>query len=31
VFKVISNDHLLAVAEAVSRVTSRVLRGFNHP
>lgn len=30
-FKVIAHGHLLAVAEAVSRVTARVLRGFNHP
>lgn len=29
-FKVIADGHLLAVAEAVSRVTARVLRGFNH-
>ena len=31
IFKVIANGHLLAVAEAVSRVTARLLRGFNHP
>jgi tRNA pseudouridine55 synthase len=30
-FKVIANGHLLAVAEVVSRVTARVLRGFNYP
>jgi len=30
-FKVIADGHLLAVAEAVSRATARVLRGFNHP
>ena len=30
-FKVIANGHLLAVAEAVTAVTCRVLRGFNHP
>jgi tRNA pseudouridine55 synthase len=29
-FKVIANGHLLAVAEVVSRVTARMLRGFNH-
>jgi tRNA pseudouridine55 synthase len=31
IFKVIADGHLLAVAETVSRVTARVLRGFNHP
>jgi tRNA pseudouridine55 synthase len=30
-FKVIADGHLLAVAESISRVTARVLRGFNHP
>lgn len=29
-FKVIADGHLLAVAEVASRVTARVLRGFNH-
>jgi tRNA pseudouridine55 synthase len=31
IFKVVANGRLLAVAEAVSRATARVLRGFNHP